>query len=259
MRNTAVTHPETRTLSPRILLGLLLACLATMTLATPASAGSKEDVKKYHSETGLHVVAVEEHWKVRVKYPDPLTGLPEFLFVLTPDGRFDRSHMVFAMNHHLYPSFDKGGVQLLAYTGERLEASQSQLSGRLLWETDDDIEVHFRMSIHNEALTYKVLKLKGKSWGELKENGLCKASVPTKLTCFDNYDAAKTHLFTGCANGVHTLEKVEVVKVRYEFSDGKQIDVDEFRTKIEYQPSVVYKTYEEYKATLEPYKGAYGN
>lgn len=232
--------------------GLIVA--SVLCPATTLEAGNKADVTKYLAESGEHVTAVEEHWKVRVKFPDPNRGLPEFLFVLSPTGHFDSQHVVLALNHQLHPGFSKGGVQLLAYHGEKLTGFQSRLNNKLLWETDDDIEIEVRMEIVDSKINYEVLKLKGKTWGDNKETGWCRLSESTSQKHFDNYDAAITHKFTGCANGVHTLEKVEVTKVRYEFSDGKTFDVDDYKTKIEYEPSIVYRSYDEYKASLEAYK-----
>lgn len=222
--------------------------------AAPAKAGRRADVQAYITEKGAHVVRIEEHWKIRVAYPDPANGLPEFLFVLTPNNHFRRSHMVLAINHQLTPRFSRGGIQLLAYDGTDLVGSRSRLDDQRLWEVDDDIEIRFAMTISNGNLKYELLKVKGKTWGDNKDQDWCHIPVQTSQTDLDDYDAASTHIYTGCANGVHTLEKVEVMKVRYTFDDGKDIDADDYKTKIEYQPSVIYKTYDEYKASLEAYK-----
>jgi hypothetical protein len=208
-------------------------------------AGKKVDVENYIAEGGKHVVRVEEHWKVRVSFPDPAKDLPQFSFVLTPTRDFNGPHMVVALNHHTEPQFAPGGVQLQSYDGPQLISVHSKLHGKRLWQTDDDIEVRMAIEVVDGALKYEVFKLKGKSWGDNKDSQWLFVSQPTSLPHLDNYDAALTHTWTGAGAGVHCLEKAEVTKVRYTFSDGKDIDVDEYKTKIEYQPAVTYKSYDE--------------
>lgn len=231
----------------------IITSLLILLISRPVFAGHVADVTK-RTDVGNDVVRIEEHWKIRVAYPDPAKGLPEFAFVLSPTGNFSGTHMVLLLNHQTEPSLSRGGVQLLACDGDVLTGSQNKLDGELLFQTDDDIEVRMAMEVKNGALNYEVFKVKGKTWGDNKGPNWMHVQETAQIQNLNNYDPATSHKWTGAVTGVHTIEKVEVIKVRYVFENGDTVDVDEAKVKIEYQPSVTYETYEEYKQSLEAYK-----
>lgn len=197
----------------RVYLFACAMCLSVTLSADYLYGGSKEDLVKHRQETNAHVVRVEEHWKVRVAYPDPKNRLPELLMVATPTTDFDGPHMVFSLNHISEPSFQRGGVQLLAYHGQQLLVCAENLHSQQLNNIGEDIEIRFAVEVQDNLLHYKVFELKSKSWGDHKGEDWMHIAAPTTLTSLDNYNADLTHRFTGAANGVHTLAKIEVTKV----------------------------------------------
>lgn len=181
--------------------------LLFVSISRPLVAGHIADVTK-RTEVGNDIVRIEEHWKARVAYPDPANGLPEFAFVLSPTGHFGGTHMVVLINHQTEPSFSRGGVELLACDRDSLTGFQNKLDGRVLFQTDDDIEVRMGMEVKSGELHYEVFKVKGKTWGDNKGPNWLHLQETTNLQNLNNYDPVTSHTWTEAMAGVRRSSDV---------------------------------------------------
>lgn len=166
------------------------------------------------------VVRVEEDWELVIGTPSQNSDAPQVTCAISPVGNVDALHATFVVNHHDVPAFTAGGLQLQAWNGEDLIASQRHPSQAVLNTPGETIRWTQAMSTGSEGLTFEVLNGNSTTWGDFGNDGTLKTIVSTSLTNLNGYSPEVSAKNSGVSYAANRVQSLVLKRVRAYSADG---------------------------------------
>ena len=154
------------------------ACAAWMLLALSANTSA-------HAED---VVAIEEHWELRVAAPDVTRNTPQVSMAMSPDGTLDGDFFIFTLNHRSQPKYSAGGLQVQHWSGGQPVGTPATLPETSLYHQDEFVTWTQRLSIDDGELTFDV-EGSSQTWGRFGGDDL-RYSISSGLESLNAYKPA---------------------------------------------------------------------
>ena len=132
------------------------------------------------------VLAVEEHWELRVSEPDFDRSAPQTSMVMSPTPDLEGIHFLVTLNHTTVPDYAAGGIQVQLWASDELLDTRTLHEGTTL---DHDAEVITwvqQMSLHEGNLKFLVREGHSETWGDFGGDEL-KFNTSTSLTGLNSY------------------------------------------------------------------------
>ena len=174
---------------------------------------------------------VEETWQLSTGEPDPDSSAPQVTMVMSPHINTDHEYFVFTLNHHIYPHFVPGGMQIQHWVGEEACAVIGPKEG-CLNTNYETVTWTQRLSVENGTLSFEIKDGTSSTWGSFGGNGQFKKSVSTSLTTLNTYQAGISITESGVNFAGNRVSSLVLTRLRWGLSDGSvyemtaPIDVD---------------------------------
>lgn len=186
------------------------------------------------SSTGyaIEIVSIEEHWELSLGQPDAASSSPQVSMVMSPTGHLDGSFFVFTLNHHSYPDWIAGGLQVQFWNGEEIVDSKVGPQEATLHHADEVITWVQRTSIQDGNLSFTIMSGQSVTWGAFGDAGHLRFSVATELTNLNGYRPAVSLEESGVSFAGNRVRSLVLTKLRWTDASGNTyemvapIDVD---------------------------------
>ncbi|MBA3482184.1 MAG: hypothetical protein H0T51_10255 [Pirellulales bacterium] len=186
------------------------------------------------STTGyaLEIVSIEEHWELSLGQPDAASSSPQVSMVMSPTGHLDGSFFVFTLNHHSYPDWIPGGLQVQFWNGEEIVDSKVGPQEATLQHEDEVITWVQRTSVQDGELTFEITSGQSDSWGAFGGAGHMRFKVATQLGNLNGYRPAVSLEESGVSFAGNRVRSLTLRKLRWTDAEGQvyemaaPIDVD---------------------------------
>ena len=174
------------------------------------------------------VVRVEEDWKIVLTEPNVTLDSPQFYTVISPFGNLDSYYAQVHWNYRELPKFFAGGLQLQAYSGDKLLFRKSLGTGKLINVSESCTWTQVLVKTP-KGLTFKIGNGNGSTWGPFGMRLDIRAYVPN----LNGYSSALTAKYSGISFGSNRVKYLGITKVR-RYSKSGLISTDG-------TPKVVFK------------------
>ena len=134
----------------------------------------------------IQVVTVEEHWELRLGEPDANLSAPQVTMAMSPTSDLSGRHFVFTLNHHTYPEYAPGGMQVQRWYGDAAVDSHSNSIASAMSATRDEIAWVQRLHLQDGQLTFEVVDGESESWGSFGGEDL-RLQVASDLENLNDY------------------------------------------------------------------------
>jgi hypothetical protein len=182
------------------------AVLFTVALATIASAQSQ-------------VVAIEEHWELKLGNPDPDVSAPQTTMVVSPTGSVDGVHFLFTLNHLSVPDYQPGGMQVQWWDGDQLVDSAS-FGNEAFSVEEETVRWRQRVSIQDGNLTFQILNGESDTWGSFGGDALT-LNHPTSLTSLNSYRPGVSLTESQVSYAENRVGSLTLMKLVWTTDDGE--------------------------------------
>lgn len=207
-------------------------CLTTLLRSTAIATALSAALLACSSLQAYEVVAVEEHWELKIGQPSEATSGPQITMVMSPTYDLTADYFLLTVNHHLTSDFSPGGLQLQHWYNDSLEyARLGPQEGRLRYENETVSWVQ-RMTLEAGALTFEIIDGSSESWGSFGGAGHLRISIPGSYENLNNYHPAVSLLDSGVNYGGNRVSSLTLRLLRWWDSEGNvyeyeaPIDVD---------------------------------
>lgn len=180
----------------------------------------------------LEIVSIEEHWELSLGQPDAASSSPQVSMVMSPNGHLESTYFVFTLNHHSYPDWIAGGLQVQFWNGEEIVDSKVGPQEETLHHADEVITWVQRTSVNDGELIFEIAAGQSDSWGAFGDAGHLRFKVETQLDNLNGYRPAVSLEESGVAFAGNRVRSLTLRKLRWTDAEGHvyemaaPIDVD---------------------------------
>lgn len=180
----------------------------------------------------IEIVAVEEYWELSLGEPDAATSSPQVCMVMGAYQSLDEGYFVFTLNHHSYPEWAAGGLQVQRWSADEVAAFKSAPDEGTLHHANEKVSWVQRLSLSNGLLSFEVTGGTSQSWGSFGEEGELRLVNETSLQNLNRYRPAVSLGESGVAFAGNRVKSLVLTKLRWIDSEGNAyeltapIDVD---------------------------------
>jgi hypothetical protein len=172
----------------------------------------------------VHVVRIEEDWRLVVATPEVSSNSPQVVCAMSPSGGDDGDYMAFELNHQSQPGYATGGLHLHAWDGEHLLSSAHTQPSVSMTHSQEHVDWTQSMTLDNGMLTYEVSQGTSETWGTFGAGEL-KVTVQTSLTNLNSYNVEATIAGSGVGFGANRVSSLSLRTVRLILSTGEVLEV----------------------------------
>ncbi|MBN1393884.1 MAG: hypothetical protein JW959_02550 [Pirellulales bacterium] len=191
---------------------LAVRCLAAAAiLAAVASIALAEEPQ---------ITRIEEDWELVIGEPSPDSDAPQVTCAISPMSGMDSHSATFVVNHHDVPAFAAGGLQLQAWNGEELLASQLAPNQAVLATPGETIRWTQVMQKTDDGLEYQVINGSSTTWGEFGGEGSIKLAVSAPIADLNAYSPANSVEHSGVSYAGHRVQSLVLKKIRAYTDEG---------------------------------------
>jgi len=175
------------------------------------------------------IIWVEEHWQLTIGAPDPESSSPQVSMVMSPLSTLDGDFFVFTLNHHSYPDFHPGGMQIQHWNSEGVTSHVGDKEGCLNHSSEVITWVQ-RLSVANGVVTYEILSGQSETWGDFGGTGQLHSSFASSLTNLNQYDPGLSVSESGVNYAGNRVSSLILTRLRWATAQG---DVQELQAPID--------------------------
>jgi hypothetical protein len=190
------------------------------------------------AQTSTDIIRVEEDWVALIRNPDAVSGAPQIVNAMSPDGSMDSSYGLFEINHTSSPEFAKGGFQVQSWHNRTLLSRRNSSKQNVLSNDYDRLEYTTVMELSDGQLKYQMINGKSRTWGIFGQSGDLYASSPSSLTAFSSYNRQDSVDNSSVNVGAHRVEALYQRRVRLYSAEGLVSDSDDIRVIHRYEKIV---------------------
>lgn len=170
------------------------------------------------------IVRVEEDWVLEVRHPDPDTNAPQVTCVFAPTADVDFGYAEFAVNHHTYPSYVPGGLQLVVWSGGQPIVINNDPDGGVLSQPNETVTWTQSLSLSDEGiLTFGVKNGTSQTWGAFGNDGRLSLRTVAPLSDLSGYSTDVSVRNSGIGFASNRVEVLKITAVRRYTADGSMI------------------------------------
>jgi hypothetical protein len=180
----------------------------------------------------IEIVSIEEHWSLSIGQPDAASSSPQVSMVMSPTGHLESSYFVFTLNHHSYPEWIPGGLQVQFWNGEEIVESKVGPQEATLNHAEEVVTWVQRTAVADGQMTFEIKSGQSDTWGAFGSLGHLKFTVNTNLTSLNGYKPAVSLEESGVSYAGNRVKSLTLTKLRWTDSLGQTyemvapIDVD---------------------------------
>jgi hypothetical protein len=174
----------------------------------------------------VDIVAIEEHWELEIGAPDGDSSGPQVCMVMSPTGDLNSDYFVFTLNHHSYPDYIAGGMQVQLWNAEDIVEGKIGPSEGTLHHNDETVRWVQRTEIENGTLHFEILSGESESWGDFGNTGHLQFSLETHLTSLNGYRPAVSLTESGVSFGGNRVRSLVLKKIRWFDSAGQAYELE---------------------------------
>jgi hypothetical protein len=170
-------------------------------------------------QSTVHVVRVEENWKMVVNNPDPESTAPQVTCVISPVNNVEWLYGAFTLNHRGLPDFSPGGLQLQVWNNETpLYINNSNTS--VMATVGETVTWTQSMELKDGQLIFKIADGKSTTWGDFGGENDLQAGVRTNLPDLNNYNPAVSVKNSGIGFASNRVSSLVIEHVKFTLSTG---------------------------------------
>ncbi|MEQ8209069.1 MAG: hypothetical protein RH917_04490 [Lacipirellulaceae bacterium] len=176
----------------------------------------------------LEVVAIEEHWELKVGQPDGGVSGPQVTMIMSPTNDIDHDFFVYTLNYRSDPDFTAGGMQVQRWYGEDFEDSRNGSPNGMLHYTDETVTWVQRLELDtaNNSLTFDVNNGTSESWGAFGNQGYMRFTINSTLANLNNYRPAVSITGSGVNFGGNRVKSLILTKIRWWDAEGNMYEME---------------------------------
>ena len=195
----------------------LAAAWVAATCGPPASA---------QAEVGAFDRVVED-WELVVDRPDLIAEGPQITTTMSPSGDISDLSMVLNLNYRSRPSYRAGGMELVAYRGERALGGTAQHQAQLSFD-GERIAWSQSMRLTWGALVYEIIDGTSTSWGKFGQGSGTNLGlmISPGVATLSNYRPDFSVEHSGVGWQGDRVTSMRLVRVRY-YLGSSLVAVDE--------------------------------
>lgn len=180
------------------------------------------------SSHALEVVAIEEHWELKVGQPDGGVSGPQVTMIMSPTNDIDHDFFVYTLNYRSDPDFSAGGMQVQRWYGEDFEASRNGSPNGMLNYTDETVTWVQRMELDtaNNTLMFDVNNGVSETWGTFGNQGYMRFTINSTLTNLNNYRPAVSLSGSGVNFGGNRVKSLILTRLRWWDAEGNMYEME---------------------------------
>ena len=166
------------------------------------------------------VVQIEEHWELRLSQPDGELSAPQTTMVVSPSGDLETVHFLFTLNHSTVPSYSPGGLQIQAWESDQLlDHEEADAVGALVHD-EEVVRWVQRMSLDDNAITFRILDGESETWGPFGGDGLS-LSIETELSSLNSYRPGVSITESQVSYAENRVQSLTLTKLVWITEDGE--------------------------------------
>lgn len=203
-----------------LLLGIAFVALASWPFSRMMAANA---VRAEHPAPAID--AVEEDWELEIAEPD-IDGVgPQVTVVMCPGAdRTSSPFVVFDLNYRDQPSFNAGGLQVQAWSGENLMASAEQGTAQCATAAEQ-ITWTQRLSITSGMIDFRITAGSSTTWGGFGDDSQLQLSFAGEGADLSAYSPTVSVEGSGVTWQSNRVARLVLARVRY-YSNGELVGVD---------------------------------
>ncbi|RIK75619.1 MAG: hypothetical protein DCC67_15050 [Planctomycetota bacterium] len=182
----------------------------------------------WHAQAGyaLEIVAIEEHWELRVGLPESDSSSPQVSMVMSPTGTLAGEFFVFTLNHHSVPAWAPGGLQVQRWNADQVVDSKIGPQEDALHHANETVTWVQRLSLSQGQLTFEILGGQSDSWGAFGGQGHLRFAVASQLDSLNGYRPAISLSESGISFGGNRVASLTLKKLRWTDSNGVNYELN---------------------------------
>ena len=167
------------------------------------------------------VVRVQEDWELVVGDASAQREAPQVVTVLSPFTSDASVYGLFELNHQSLPSYQQGGMQLQAWSGEELLGFKDNARTDLLGQQGEVVTWTQEMSVANgNPLRFRILDGQSSTWGEFAPEGSLYLNTGIALDNLNGYSPNFSVGRSGVSFGANRVQSLILKRVRLYSSEG---------------------------------------
>lgn len=163
---------------------------------------------------GASITRIEEDWEMVVAEPSPNSDAPQVTCAISPLPNMDSYGATFVVNSHEVPYFTAGGLQLQAWNGEELLASQHSPNQALLATPSEVIRWTQVMQKTAEGVEFQVVNGTSTTWDSFGGGDNLKIHIPAAIPNLNGYNSEVSVENSGVSYAGNRVQSLVLKKVR---------------------------------------------
>ena len=170
---------------------------------------------------------VEEDWELVIDQPDLLAEGPQITTSMSPKLGLTGRFVVLNLNYRSQPSFQPGGLELVAYNTDRVVGTSTQHTGRLATE-GETITWTQSLKLSGGVMSYDIKNGQSTTWTRFGQGSGANLgiAIASDLPTLSGYRPETSVSFSGVGWQANRVRSMKLLRVRY-YQGAELVALDE--------------------------------